>query len=378
MRHINIIFSLFVLLAISSGCASLSKEECLGGDWERIGYTDGAAGRSASRIHDHNKACSDYRIAPDITAYRIGRAAGLEQVYCKPRHAYRIGLSGHTYNNVCPAYMKVDFLAAYRHGKEIHRLQKDVKGLHISQRTLDTDIEQLDQKISQLDSRIHSYPAHRGSPRSRIRHHIEDELHQHVAKMEKKIQGLIKILHLNKVESHALKDLSGLANEKGRYQNRLNWANEYGREPKPKHGKIIKIHHRLDEMDRQIRRRQEMIGMARRSYEQRQKLLHLINTAEYTGELESQLKILQRLDNRDQIKILIRFHYAHEPDSISRHSDRQLLHEQPQKSIHTLRIELRSARQERDRLLVERQDVERQINTLERDIEHMKRTSIYR
>jgi hypothetical protein len=378
MRHTSVIFSLFIVITILSGCASLSKEECLDGDWERIGYADGAAGRSASRIHDHKKACTDYKIAPDITAYRVGRATGLEQVYCKPRNAYRIGLSGYSYNNVCPSYMKTDFLDAYRYGKEIHHLKKDAKGLHVRLQHIDTEIEQLDQKIGHLDNRIHSYRTHRGSPRIRIRHHLTDELDQYVAKIEEKTQGLIKILHLSKIGSHALDDLVTLSSEKGRYQDKLNWLNEYGHYSKPDHGQRKKLNHRLDDLSRQIHHQQKIIGMARRSQEQRKKILRLLSISEYTGELSSQLKMLQRLDNRDQVKNLIRFHYAHEPDYVSRHSDRNLLHDQPQKSVFILRSELRNAQQERDRLLLERHDVEHQIKKTGQDIEHMKRNNIYR
>ena len=50
-----------VLLAgilVLGGCAMLSKEECLRGDWRALGVTDGLNGETAARIDEHRKACA--------------------------------------------------------------------------------------------------------------------------------------------------------------------------------------------------------------------------------------------------------------------------------------------------------------------------------
>lgn len=36
-----------------SGCATLSKEECMVGDWQTIGYNDGVAGYHSERLTSH-------------------------------------------------------------------------------------------------------------------------------------------------------------------------------------------------------------------------------------------------------------------------------------------------------------------------------------
>ena len=51
--------SLVVLgsMILLSSCATLSKQECLVGDWQAIGYNDGVAGYQSERLASHAKAC---------------------------------------------------------------------------------------------------------------------------------------------------------------------------------------------------------------------------------------------------------------------------------------------------------------------------------
>jgi hypothetical protein len=63
------------------GCATLSKEECLKGEWRAIGYQDGVKGYDMQRLEKHEKACSDYGVKPEIARYQEGRKVGLAY-YC--------------------------------------------------------------------------------------------------------------------------------------------------------------------------------------------------------------------------------------------------------------------------------------------------------
>ena len=64
------------------GCATLSKEECLRGEWRVIGYKDGVKGYNMEeRLEKHEKACKDYGVKPEIARYQAGRQAGLSY-YC--------------------------------------------------------------------------------------------------------------------------------------------------------------------------------------------------------------------------------------------------------------------------------------------------------
>ncbi len=73
-----------------SGCATLSKEECMVGDWQAIGYNDGVAGYHSERLASHAKACAKASIAPDYQAWERGRQLGLKQ-YCTTTSAYNVG-----------------------------------------------------------------------------------------------------------------------------------------------------------------------------------------------------------------------------------------------------------------------------------------------
>lgn len=129
------------------GCASLSRQECERGDWAALGYQDGMRGYRESRLEDHVRACSEYRIAPDVSDYRRGRQRGLQQVYCLPGSGYQQGLDGSRYRDVCPDGMAAGFLAAFRYGSEIHRLQAQAS-------ELGTEISERDERIEQLDKDI--------------------------------------------------------------------------------------------------------------------------------------------------------------------------------------------------------------------------------
>jgi len=66
------IFLICLCLGFTTGCSTLSQEECLVADWQLIGREDGAVGRDASYIGNHRKACADYGIVPDLQEYQHG------------------------------------------------------------------------------------------------------------------------------------------------------------------------------------------------------------------------------------------------------------------------------------------------------------------
>lgn len=76
----------FGLAAFAAGCASqptASAEQCAGADWYAMGEADGAAGQSMTALNDEIIACRPHGIAPDLDAYRAGRAEGLKS-WCQP------------------------------------------------------------------------------------------------------------------------------------------------------------------------------------------------------------------------------------------------------------------------------------------------------
>lgn len=105
--------------ALAAGCASMSEEECRYVDWRTVGYEDGAAGRPASRLGDHRRACADHGVAPDLAAYTAGREAGMRE-FCQASNGYRVGASGQVYYGTCPADLAPAFERGYDTGRELY------------------------------------------------------------------------------------------------------------------------------------------------------------------------------------------------------------------------------------------------------------------
>ena len=112
-------------LLLSACSSTMSKDECRAVDWRTIGYEDGVAGHSGERIGLHRKACAEYGVTPDLTAYRAGRAEGLRE-YCHPHNGYRAGVNGAVYYDSCPADLAPAFVAAYESGRELYVRQRRV------------------------------------------------------------------------------------------------------------------------------------------------------------------------------------------------------------------------------------------------------------
>lgn len=97
------------------GCATLSKEECLQGDWKNIGYRDGTHGYDLTRFEQHQTACADYHVALDRNAYQAGHDEGLV-VYCTPSNGFNLGERVEDYGGICPPYLESAFLKQYERG----------------------------------------------------------------------------------------------------------------------------------------------------------------------------------------------------------------------------------------------------------------------
>ena len=106
------------------GCTTLSREECLIGDWYELGARDGAAGYSTERLAEHRQACSEYRIRPDREAYRAGWQDGIRD-YCTPQRGFSEGRKGASYDGVCPPSLERSFVRQYQIGRELY--QQDLR-----------------------------------------------------------------------------------------------------------------------------------------------------------------------------------------------------------------------------------------------------------
>ncbi|CAN5129280.1 hypothetical protein BH09PSE6_BH09PSE6_04270 [soil metagenome] len=146
-----------------TGCASLSKSECLKGDWAAIGKSDGYGGRSPTRIDDHVEACAEYGVRPDLAAYRQGYRQGLV-FYCTGAKGFEDGRFSHlTYYGQCPQPAEATFLAGREMGSDAANIDNEIAGLDSRIRDLqkqykdkdtpDGDRKGIAREISDLDHR---------------------------------------------------------------------------------------------------------------------------------------------------------------------------------------------------------------------------------
>ncbi|PZX46617.1 uncharacterized protein DUF2799 [Roseinatronobacter thiooxidans] len=128
-----------LMLAALSGCASLSRDDCLQGDWASIGERDGTEGRAMeAQFARHVTACAKVEITPERGTWEQGYARGLA-TYCTPQTGLREGEAGRPYRDVCPAATEARFLQGYDLGQSAHRQR--------------ARIAEIGREISQLQSR---------------------------------------------------------------------------------------------------------------------------------------------------------------------------------------------------------------------------------
>jgi hypothetical protein len=168
-----------------NGCATLSKEDCLRGDWFAIGKADGKEGRRPDYVDLHAKACTEHKVRPDLVAYQRGRAEGLN-LYCIPHNGFELGRKVETYEGICPANLQEEFLKAYVAGVEQAQrsLEEDInnqqralrakqsdlsyakedkkKGLEKEVSSLRSNLESLQNKRHQTDNLLAEYSRYRG------------------------------------------------------------------------------------------------------------------------------------------------------------------------------------------------------------------------
>lgn len=122
-RRLPILASLGMALAGLAGCASLSQDQCMVGDWRLIGYQDGVGGQPASRVGEHGEACARYGVTPNLDIWQIGYQEGLVQ-YCTRSNGFRAGVNGNTYYGVCQGQAADEFMFAYRDGREVYDVRQ--------------------------------------------------------------------------------------------------------------------------------------------------------------------------------------------------------------------------------------------------------------
>lgn len=120
-----------VAVLLLSGCAgkpTVSENQCRAGDWQTIGYRDGANGVASTRILSHQEACGGFGIFPDRDGYLAGWDEGVAS-YCTADSGFQLGLRGGSLNSVCSAELREPFATAYADGRQLYSAQREVNRL---------------------------------------------------------------------------------------------------------------------------------------------------------------------------------------------------------------------------------------------------------
>ncbi|MCR9259480.1 MAG: DUF2799 domain-containing protein [Pseudomonadaceae bacterium] len=116
---------------VLTGCASkpsVTEYQCRAGDWQSIGFRDGANGVANTHILAHQEACGEFGIVPERDGYLAGWREGLNN-YCTAQNGYQLGVRGSGMNTVCPEALQSPFAAAYADGRQIYEAQREVSRL---------------------------------------------------------------------------------------------------------------------------------------------------------------------------------------------------------------------------------------------------------
>ena len=176
---------LLMLMLGLTGCASMTKEECLEANatsWERVGFIDGQDGWDPDqRLAMHREACQEVRIQPDRNTYMRGWHNGVVD-YCTPDKGYSVGFSGSSGNpRICPPQTRGLFEDNVELGLRIYTLRNQIS-------SLDSEIDGYERRLRdpQLDHET------RRDLHSRIRHRDEELTHLRILLNEAQAEPVIR------------------------------------------------------------------------------------------------------------------------------------------------------------------------------------------
>lgn len=138
-----------VCLAGLAGCAAVSKEQCIAGDWSELGEAHASVGKPSDHLDEVVKSCGKHGITPNTDAYRSGWLRGLQN-YCTPLNGFTLGKQNKIKSPICPPQMAGGFNEGYRLGHiiwtardKVDRTESDISSLESRVYDLSEDLDEL-------------------------------------------------------------------------------------------------------------------------------------------------------------------------------------------------------------------------------------------
>lgn len=165
------------LALLQAGCATMSQDECLAGDWGLVGYQDGSNGYPPSYMDKHAKACAAHGVRPDAAIYMAARERGLYE-YCTPPRGFREGRMGRKYFGVCPPQAVSGFLAGYDDGLRVHAAEEHRDEIRRDVRRFEQRMDDIEDELDEIADRLGESGLDEGERDSleRTRRHLRREL----------------------------------------------------------------------------------------------------------------------------------------------------------------------------------------------------------
>jgi hypothetical protein len=112
-----------ILMVFLAGCATSEKLPCATTDWYELGRRNGTQGGSEEEVKALKPACgTEDEKADALALYENGRSLGLAE-YCTEENGFEMGRTGQKYAKVCPIILEEAFLAGYKRGQSVSKLQ---------------------------------------------------------------------------------------------------------------------------------------------------------------------------------------------------------------------------------------------------------------
>ena len=143
---------LWLAAFLLAGCAakpSVSEFQCLAGDWQTIGYRDGASGLPSTRLLSHQEACGPHGVVPNRDTYLDGWEDGLA-TYCTADNGFRLGSQGKRQQGLCDAEFGEAFAQAYREGFRLYTARAAVIQARQALEYAEARLETVNQEIIEV------------------------------------------------------------------------------------------------------------------------------------------------------------------------------------------------------------------------------------